>query len=117
MSALLQTIQAALEEAEQNTSDRPWALTMQSRNTESALSTVMKDLESSNLISIERRAPPNEGWFAKLEYLGSELLRVLRTTDLRTQLEQRLITYTNTLSVSEVSDLSTTVISENDDKD
>ncbi len=117
MSVLLQTIQAALEEAERNTSENPWTLTRQSSDVACALSTVKNDLESNNLISIHRNAHSHAVWWAKLEYLGLELLHVLRTPDLRTQLEQRLISHTKTLTVREVSDLANEVILENDGKD
>lgn len=113
ISALVQTIMECLEEAEMSTPERPWQYTkLQPRGAFVSTLTVLKELESNNLISVHRDISSNDRWWANLEYLGEELLRVLRSGSLRIKLEKRLMADPNAVSVHTVSELANNVLSD-----
>lgn len=113
---LLDTIMVALEEAEINSPERPWELTMLPLKSELPLSRVVGDLELSNVITMHRNAQSGIGW-AELEYLGSEILRVLRTPTLRKELEQRLNALPIPVSVLSVCEFAEEILVDGVDED
>lgn len=112
---LLHTFMAALEEAELNSPERPWELTMLPLKSELPLSRVVGDLELNDVITVHRNAQSGVEW-AELEYRGSEILRVLRAPTLRKELEQRLNALPISASVLSVCELAEKILAEGIDE-